>query len=157
MTSFTDLDTDPSNGGLYLHLIQPTRIIKEPGKIIQPGMSVVKPGKFKGSLDNRMKDYHSSKYWHFSDTKEPAFELSVTISHLILDAQDLPKEHRWLISGLEDKLIELVKEKFKIIRKIGKGKSEYHEIEFTKIEHYIKVVRDISEELNKIVQLNVGC
>lgn len=68
-------------------------------------MSVVKPGKLKGSLYNRMKDYHGSKYWHFSDTKEPAFKLSVTISHLILDAQDLPKEHRWLISGLEDKLI----------------------------------------------------
>jgi len=118
-------------------------------------MSVVKPGKFNGSLFKRMKDYHSSKYWHFSDTKEPAFKLSVTISHLILDAQNLPKEHRWLISGLEYKLIELVQQKFKIIRKIGKGKSEYQEIEFTTIEHYIRVVRDISEELNKIVLKNL--
>lgn len=156
MTPFNELQTDPSNGGLYIHLIQPKRRIEEPGKIIEAGMSVIKPGKFNGSLSGRMKDYHSSKYWHFADTNEPAFKLSVTKSFLILDAHELPLEHRWLITGLEDKLIELVQDKFNIIRKVGKGKSEYREIEFINLEHYINVVREISEELNKIVQLNLG-
>ena len=156
MITFNDLDKDPTKGGLYIHLIQPKRKIEEPGKIIEPGMSVVKPGKFNGSLNGRMKDYYSPKYWHFTDTKEPAFKLSVTISHLILDAQDFPVEQRWLIAGLEVKLFELVKEKFNVIGKIGKGNSEYRELEFSDLENYNNIVRKISDELKKIVQVNLG-
>jgi hypothetical protein len=152
MIDFKSILVNPPRGGLYLHLIQPKRRISEPGKTISPNMSVVKPGKFNGSLNGRMRTYRSSSYWTFDDSGEPAFEDSATISYLILNGENIPPEFRWLITGLEHRLIELIQERFNVIQKIGRGKSEYREIEFTSIEDYNNTVRQISDEINRLVE-----
>ena len=92
-------------------------------------MSVIKPGKFTGSLKGRMKSYLAPRYWHYEDGS-PAFQSETTRSWLLFDATTLPREHRWLITGLEDKLGRLIEEHFEVLGKIGKGKSEYREIRF---------------------------
>jgi hypothetical protein len=137
------------NGGLYVHLLQPTRKITEPGKTIEQGMSVLKPGKFTGKLSNRMKSYFDPYYWHYDDGSA-AFKSSTTRSYLIFDASKLEKKHRWLIKDLEVKLHELIKEKFNILSKIGKGKSEYRQIEFNGFEEYDRIIRNISKEINQL-------
>ncbi len=137
------------NGGLYVHLLQPTRKITEPGKTIEPGMSVLKPGKFTGKLTNRMKSYFDPYYWHYDDGSA-AFKSSTTRSYLIFDASKLEKKDRWLITGLEVKLQWLIKEKFNILSKIGKGKSEYRQIEFNGFEEYDRIIRNISKEINQL-------
>ena len=146
----TENTKDPI-GGLYVHLLQPTEDISEPGKEIKAGMSVVKPGKFNGKLSGRMKQYDANKYWHYKNG-EAAFISSTTRSYLILDATNLPEDKKWLITGLEDKLGQLIKEQFNIISKVGKGKSEYREIEFNSFEEYDAKIKYIYEEINKEVK-----
>ena len=48
---------------------------------------------------------------------------------MVFDATKLAESDRWLIKGLEEKLIYLIKKYFEI-SKIGKGRSEYREIKF---------------------------
>lgn len=96
---FELLKTEDPIGGLYVHLLQPKERIQEPGKIIEPGMSVIKPGKFTQKLSGRIKTYLSNDYWHF-DNKVAAFKEVTTRSYLIFNATDLPDEHKWLITGL---------------------------------------------------------
>lgn len=139
-------------GGLYIHLLQPQRKIIEPNKVIEAGKSVIKPGKFEGYLSQRMSSYFSSKYWKYEDTEEAAFKESCVKSYLILDASKLSAKHRWLIVGLEKKLGELVRKEFNILSKVGLGKSEYLEIEFTNIDAYSDKVCIISNEINNIVE-----
>ena len=146
---FELLKTEDPIGGLYVHLLQPKERIQEPGKIILPGMSVIKPGKFTQKLSGRIKTYLSNDYWHF-DNKVAAFKKVTTRSFLIFNATDLPNEHKWLITGLEEKLIQLITEQFKIISKIGKGKSEYRQIEFDGFEEYDRKIRIISDEINNL-------
>lgn len=148
---------DPK-GGLYIHLIQPKCKIEEPGKVIEAGMSVIKPGKFTGSLKGRMKSYLAPRYWHYEDGSA-AFQSETTRSWLLFDATTLPREHRWLIAGLEDKLLQLLEEHFEVLGKIGKGKSEYREIRFkhlpSDIHHNLQLfdakIHDISFEICKII------
>ena len=59
-------NVDPK-GGLYVHLIQAKFKIEEPGKVIEAGMSVIKPGKFTGSLKGRMKSYLDPRYLNSVD------------------------------------------------------------------------------------------
>lgn len=149
------LKTHDPNGGLYVHLLQPKSRISEPGKVIEPGMSVIKPGKFRDKLSGRIKIYDSPKYWHFSDGTS-AFRDVTTHSFLIYDATNLPEEHKWLITGLEEKLKQLIFKKFTIIQKIGKGNSEYLEIQFVSDEDYISKIQSISQEINNLAnQLSV--
>ena len=146
----TESGKDPI-GGLYVHLFQPNEDIYEEGKEIKAGMSVLKPGKFKGKLSGRMKIYHNNKYWHFING-ESAFNKSTTRSYLVLDATNLPEDKKWLITGLEDKLTQLIAEKFNIISKIGKGKSEYRQIEFNSLKEYDYKIKCICAEINKEVE-----
>lgn len=149
----TESNKDPI-GGLYIHLFQPIEDISEPGKKIKAGMSVVKPGKFKGKLSGRMKTYHNKKYWHFQNG-ESAFAKSTTRKYLLLDATNFPEEKKWLITGLEDKLVTLIKEKFNVISKIGKGKSEYREIEFNSFQEYDAKIKCIYEEIHKEAEISL--
>jgi len=149
------LKTDDPIGGLYIHLLQPLKRITEPGKVIEPGMSVIKPGKFTNKLSGRMKVYESPKYWHFAN-KAAAFKSVCTRSHLILNATHLPVKHRWLITGLEDKMSQLVEDNFKIISKIGKGRSEYRQIEFNGFEDYNSKIEIISTEIKELERRIIG-
>jgi hypothetical protein len=143
-------------GGLYIHLFQPKKDISEPGKNIKKGMSVIKPGSFKNSLSSRMKSYYSPKYWHYTNTNIAAFKNEVTKSYLIFDATKLDESDRWLINGLEVKLIELVEKYFNVISKIGRGKSEYREIEFTTYSDFTKTIKKISKEIHQILSINLN-
>jgi hypothetical protein len=140
---------DPK-GGLYLHLLQPTARIVEPGKSIEAGASVTKHGKFISLLSRRMKQYDDPKYWHYESTGEAAFITASTRSYLIFDASGLVKEDLWLITGLEQRLGELVVKHFNVLAKVGKGKSEYKMIEFTDFQNYDSVVNLIYKEINQI-------
>ena len=62
---------------------------------------------------------------------------------MIFDATKLDESDRWLINGLEVKLIELVEKYFNVISKIGRGKSEYREIEFTTYSDFTKTIKKI--------------
>ena len=134
-------------GGLYIHLLRPNRDINEPGKNIKSGKSVIKPGKFLGKLSSRMKTYNSSVYWKFDGTNESAFSDSLAASYVLIDFTNLEDKDRWIINALEAYLMQLVQENFKIISKIGKGRSEYREIEFTSIETYEKILNKIEVKM----------
>ena len=134
-------------GGLYIHLLRPNRDINEPGKNIKSGKSVIKPGKFLGKLSSRMKTYNSSVYWKFDGTNESAFSDSLAASYVLIDFTNLEDKDRWIINALEAYLMQLVQENFKIISKIGKGRSEYREIEFASIETYEKILNKIEVKM----------
>lgn len=156
MENFFDLKGKDPYGGLYIHLFQPKKDISEPEKNIKKGMSVIKPGSFKNSLSSRMKSYYSPKYWHYTNTNIAAFKNEVTNSYLIFDATKLDESDRWLINGLEVKLIELVEKYFNVISKIGRGKSEYREIEFTTYSDFTKTIKKISKEIHQILSINLN-
>lgn len=156
MENIFELKGKDPYGGLYIHLFQPKKDISEPGKNIKKGMSVIKPGSFKNSLSSRMKSYYSPKYWHYTNTNIAAFKNEVTKSYLIFDATKLDESDRWLINGLEVKLIELVEKYFNIISKIGRGKSEYREIEFTTYSDFTKTIKKISKEIHQILSINLN-
>ena len=94
-----------------------------------------------------MKTYNSNDYWKFDGTNESAFSDSLAASYVLMDFTDLKDKDRWIIDELELYLIQLVRENFKIISKIGKGRSEYREIEFTSIESYETILNKIEAEL----------
>jgi hypothetical protein len=119
-------------------------------------MSVIKPGSFKNTLSSRMRSYYSPKYWHYTNTNIAAFKNEVTKSYLIFDATKLDGSDRWLINGLEVKLIELVEKHFNVISKIGRGKSEYREIEFTSNSDFTKTIKNISKEIHQILSINLN-
>ena len=156
MENIFELKGKDPYGGLYIHLFQPKKDISEPGKNIKKGMSVIKPGSFKNSLSSRMKSYYSPKYWHYTNTNIAAFKNEITKSYLIFDATKLDESDRWLINGLEVKLIELVEKYFNIISKIGRGKSEYREIEFTTYSDFTKTIKKISKEIHQILSINLN-
>jgi hypothetical protein len=140
-------------GGLYIHLLRPNRDINEPGKNIKSGTSVIKPGKFVRKLSGRMVDYNSARYWKFDGTNESAFSDSLAASYVLIDFTVLEDKDRWIINALEAYLMQLVKDNFKIISKIGKGRSEYREIEFTNIEAYETTLNKIEAELRRKYKL----
>jgi hypothetical protein len=57
---------------------------------------------------------------------------------------------------LEVKLIELVEKHFNVISKIGRGKSEYREIEFTSNSDFTKTIKNISKEIHQILSINLN-
>ena len=151
-STLKDSEFDPI-GGLYIHLLRPNRDINEPGKNIKSGISVIKPGKFVHKLSSRMKTYNSNDYWKFDGTNESAFSGSLAASYVLMDFTDLKDKDRWVIDELELYLIQLVRENFKIISKIGKGRSEYREIEFTSIKAYETILNKIEAELRQKYKL----
>tara|TARA_B110000046_G_scaffold140871_1_gene147472 strand:+ start:7295 stop:7774 length:480 start_codon:yes stop_codon:yes gene_type:complete len=142
-------------GGLYVHLFQPKKDISEPGKFIKKGTSVIKPGSFKTTLSGRMKSYFSPKYWHYPNTDKAAFKNEVIKSYLVFDATKLAESDRWLIIGLEEKLMYLI-EKYFETSKIGKGRSEYREIKFISIIDFDDKIKLICTELKTIVSKNTN-
>ena len=140
-------------GGLYVHLFQPKKDITEPGKFIKKGTSVIKPGSFKTTLSYRMRTYLSSKQWHYPNTDKAAFKNEVIRSYLVFDATELAESDRWLITGLEDKLMYLI-EKYFETSKIGKGRSEYREIKFISIKDFDDKIKLICTAINTIVSKN---
>lgn len=156
MENIFELKEKDPYGGLYIHLFQPKKDISEPGKNIKKGMSVIKPGSFKNTLSRRMRTYYSPKYWHYTNTNIAAFKNEVTKSYLIFDATKLDESDRWLINGLEVKLIELVEKHFNVISKIGGGNSEYREIEFTTDSEFTKRIKHISREIHQILSINLN-
>lgn len=157
MTNIFDLlksKEDPI-GGLYIHVLQPNETIFEPGKQIEKGMCVIKHGKFLGKLSDRMKSYFSPKYWH-NKKGEAAFESAVISSYLIFDATKLPKQHRWLLAGLEVKVGQLIDQNFDVIGKIGK-RSEYRQIDLSNSSiNFFGKISNISFEIYSLVQKVVG-
>lgn len=153
---FEILETKEKNplGGLYIHLFQPKKDIAEPGKFIKKGTSVIKPGSFKNTLSERMRSYLSPKHWHYPNTDKAAFKNEVIKSYLVFDATKLAESDRWLIMGLEVKLMYLIEKYFVTKKKIGKGKSEYREIKFISIKDFDDKIKLICTEINTIVSKN---
>lgn len=132
--------------GIYIHLFQPKEDIYEPGKKINSGENVIKYGKFETGLINRLKGYHSPRYWKYVSNDEVSFKSSVNYSFLLGDFSEYPN---WMVRSAEHYTEDLINKKFNVLKKVGSSRTEYLQIEPIDNDLYINIINEISEELNK--------